>query len=183
VASAAAAHGSVCPCPGETDVLAPVSLTTFEVEVALPLAAGAGAAWGLELPLRAVPLMLVRNNPIQPAEPSGPDRWTMPLETLRASTVGFGVKPVGLRGWIGADGLRLEADASAGVVFFGTPLLASNATRLNFAYDLALGIGIGLPGGGRAVVGYRYHHLSNAGLGVVNPGLDSHAAYVGFHLD
>jgi hypothetical protein len=180
VASAAAAHGSVCPCVHETDVLAPVSVTTMEVELAFPLAAG--ERWGLDYPLRLVPITLVRNNPAEPARMLGSGRWTMSLETPRASTAGLGAKPIGLRGWVGARRVRLEADASAGVIHFGMPLLASNATRLNFAYDFAVGLGIALPGGGRALVGYRYHHMTNAGLGDVNPGLDSHAAYLGFRI-
>jgi hypothetical protein len=30
------------------------------------------------------------------------------------------------------------------------------------------------------VLGYRRHHLSNAGLGEVNPGLDSNVLFFGF---
>jgi len=113
----------------------------------------------------------------------GMGQWAMSVDTRRASTLGFGIKPLGVRGWVGSPRVRLELDASAGVMHFGDPLLASNATRFNFVYDYALGLGVKLPGGGRAVVGYRHHHLSNAGLGDVNPGLDSHAAFVGLRLD
>ncbi|HUP52536.1 MAG TPA: acyloxyacyl hydrolase [Longimicrobiales bacterium] len=60
------------------------------------------------------------------------------------------------------------------------PSSTSNATRFNFAYDMAAGIRMEVPRAGRAELGLRRQHLSNAGFGEVNPGLDSHVAYIGF---
>jgi hypothetical protein len=45
---------------------------------------------------------------------------------------------------------------------------------------MAAGIRMEVPSAGRAELGLRRQHLSNAGFGEVNPGLDSHVAYIGF---
>lgn len=159
----------------EGDVLSPLSLSTVEVEIALPFRTREG--WGLEYHVRAVPLAVMRNNPTQPAM-MGSRGWFLPQGTERGSTLGFGLKPAGLRGWIGGD-LRLEADASAGILRFGTPLFAANGAQLNFVYEMGVGLRLPWLARGGVVVGYRRHHVSNAGLAEVNPGLDSHILYVG----
>ncbi|MEQ1855653.1 MAG: acyloxyacyl hydrolase [Longimicrobiales bacterium] len=172
--SSTAAHPGPCGAtciPG--DVLAPLSLSTLEIELALPLRTRPG--WGLEYHVRVVPLALMTNNPTQPAL-RGPLGWTLSPTTSRASTLGIGVKPVGLRVWGGSNRVRIEADAAGGMLRFGTPLLASNAKRVNFAYEFGAGMRLGPSG---VVLGYRRHHVSNAGFGEVNPGLDSHVLYLG----
>ena len=181
ITSATAAEAPTCPCDRGRDVLAPVSVSTIEIELAVPLRQG--LAWGLEYAARAVPLAMVRNNPRDAAYMNPLGGWTMSLDTPRASTVGVGIKPVGLRGWAGAGRVRLQADVTAGVVRFGSPALASNATRFNFVYEVSVGVRVIMPGAGHAAIGLRRHHLSNGGLGEVNPGLDSHMAYLGFWLD
>jgi hypothetical protein len=96
--------------------------------------------------------------------------------------LGLRIKPAGLRGWIGGDDLRLEADASAGVLRFGTPLLAANAAKLNFVYEMGVGLRMSWLAQGGVVVGYRRHHVSNAGLAEVNPGLNSHMLFLGLPI-
>lgn len=160
----------------EGDVLSPLSLTTLELELALPLRTR--DRWGLEYHVRAVPLAMMRQNPTDPAM-MGSRGWFLPQSTQRGSTLGIGVKPAGLRGWLGGEDLRVEADASLGILRFGTPLLAANAAKLNFVYELGIGLRLSWLARGGVVVGYRRHHISNAGLAEVNPGLDSHVLLVG----
>jgi hypothetical protein len=176
VGSSGAAHPPACgnPC-SFNDVLAPVSLAAAEVELAIPFTDRRRA--GLEYFGRVVPLAYVRENPTQPALWIG-DRWILSSATSRSSTIGFGAKPVGVRGWVG-EAVRLEADVSAGVLRFGTPLLASNATRWNFTYEFGLGLRTARRG---IVIGYRRHHVSNAGIGEVNPGLNSNLIFMGVPL-
>lgn len=180
--SGASAHGPLCPCPGSRDVLAPVSISSLELDVAWRLARGGW--WGVDYAMRAVPLALVRNNPTEEARPNPTGRgWIMSTRTPRGSTLGLGIKPVGVRAWAGAERLALLAEASGGILRFGTPLLAANGTRLNFAAELGLGVRLGLSQRVRTIVGYKWHHVSNAGLGEVNPGLDSDLVYLGFWFD
>ncbi len=106
----------------------------------------------------------------------------MPAGTPRERDVGAGIKPLALRAWAGSGPVRLEGDVSAGAMFFARPMLAANATRFNFVAEADLGVRFTLPDGRRIVVGYRRHHLSNGGLGDVNPGLNSHVLYLGLWL-
>lgn len=63
---------------------------------------------------------------------------------------------------------------------FDVPTPAANASRLNLTAEAALAMRMEVPGA-HLVLGYRVHHLSNAGWwGAVNPGIDSHMAYLGF---
>jgi hypothetical protein len=178
VGSRTAAHPPSCRVAcASSDVLGPVALTTLELEVAIPLRTRDRS--GLEYVLRAVPLVLVEDNPTEPAVRFAWG-WTLPSTTSRASTVGFGIAPAGLRAWIGGnDDVRFEAELAAGVLRFGAPLLAANASRLNFTYELGLGVRFSRFARGGWAIGYRRHHVSNAGLADVNPGLDSHVLYVG----
>ena len=172
VGSSTSAHPPPCPTscvPG--DVLEPLSLSTVELELTLPLRARERT--GLAYHARLVPFAIMRNNPTDAAT-LGPSGWSISRSTDRDSTLGLGLKPAGLRGWLGGGRLRVEADASAGILWFGTPLLAANAAHLNFVYDVGLGLRLGPAG---AAVGYRRHHVSNAGFADVNPGLNSHVLY------
>lgn len=180
VSSASAADRDACLCAQARDVLTPVSISSIEIELALPLRATGSV--GIEYAPRAMPLALVRNNPLEAATMTPGGGWRMSPDTPRSSTLGFGLKPLALRGWAGSDRVRVEAEAAAGVALFGTPALASNATRFNFVYDFAVGVRVGFSGA-HVAFGFRRHHLSNAGLGEVNPGLDSHMGYLGVWLD
>jgi len=78
--------------------------------------------------------------------------------------------------------IRLQANLSRGVLGFAIPTPSANSTRLNFTGEAGLGLRFLIPDG-RVAVGYRLHHLSNAGRGEVNPGVDSHLLVLGFWLD
>jgi hypothetical protein len=155
------------------DVLAPVSLTALELELAHRISGESAVT--LEYYLRLVPIALVRGNPSRSAIWSPGVGWQLPVTTERTSTIGIGVKPIGMRMGFGSRNARVEADLSVGVFGFEDPLLAANAARLNAVVEVGLGARVS-----RLVFGYRRHHLSNGGLGTVNPGLDSNVIYVGF---
>lgn len=168
-----------CCVPAE-DLLAPLTLTTVEVELTIPLRSRSD--WGFEYPLRAVPLALARHNPTDSAMRLA-GGWSMSPGTPRERNLGAGVKPLALRAWVGGGRVRLEGDVSAGFLLFANPMLAANASRFNFVAEADVGVRFALPDGREIVVGYRRHHLSNGGLAEVNPGLNSHVLYVGLWLD
>jgi hypothetical protein len=155
------------------DVLAPVSLTALELELARRI--GGGSSVALEYYLRIVPIIRVTGNPSRPAVWAPGVGWQLPVTTERTSTFGVGLEPIGMRVGVGSPNARVEADLSAGVFGFEDPLLAANAARLNAVIEVGLRARVS-----RLVFGYRKHHLSNGGLGTVNPGLDSDVIYVGF---
>jgi hypothetical protein len=47
-------------------------------------------------------------------------------------------------------------------------------------FDYGAGVDVVLRNGRAATIGYRFHHISNAGSGPSNPGLDANIVYVGF---
>lgn len=179
VSSRSSAAAPEC-CDEVADVLSPLTVSTLEVE--LTIALRRGSSWGFEYPLRAVPLALARNNPTDSATRVA-GGWSLSLRTPREPNLGVGVKPLGLRAWVGGDAVRLEGEVSSGVLLFSSPMLAANATHLNFVAEADIGVRVGLADGRQLVIGYRRHHLSNAGLGEVNPGLNSHVLYLGLWLD
>jgi hypothetical protein len=160
-------------CTG-ADVLAPMSLTMVEIELSRPISGR--SAIGLEYHGRVVPVAYVRGNPVSAAQRS-PQGWQMPSDTERSSTLGVGIEPVGLRLWIGSSTIRVEGDFAVGIIGFFEPLLAANATKANAVFEVGVAARVS-----RLVFGYRKHHLSNAGLGEVNPGLDSNLIFLGVYF-
>ena len=158
------------PCQ-QNDILAPISISSIEVEGAFSLRSLPQR--GLDYVVRAVPFVIARDNPTGVAI-RFPFGWGLPSATSRSNTTGLGIKPLGLRGWLRRNAWAVHAEAVGGFLRFGRPMLASNASRFNFVYELGVGISYDIPGNGRTLISYRRHHLSNGGLGQVNPGLNSH---------
>lgn len=96
------------------------------------------------------------------------------------STYAAGVSPVGLqavfhpgRPW------QLRVGASSGVLWFDRAVPVADATRFNFTAMVEAGAQY-LNSRGRGVsITYRLHHLSNAGMGVMNPGVASQLIALG----
>lgn len=95
---------------------------------------------------------------------------------------GFGFSPVGFQlRLFGHSPVQLLAHANGGVLWFTHPLPDPAATRFNFTAELGAAIQIplplplSLPNRYGLIVGYVWHHTSNAGTGNVNPGLNSRA--------
>lgn len=107
--------------------------------------------------------------------------WSVPRESGRTTSRGYGVRAGGIRAVFGAGRIRLQGDAGVGILRFQIPTPASNASRVNLTGELGLGIQSELSGA-HFGVGYRLHHLSNAGRGPVNPGIDSHMFYIGLWI-
>lgn len=159
----------------ETPFAEPIVLTTMEVEWVLPISNDGW--WGLEYAAAAIGAV-VQKNPTGVLETS-PTEWIVWNPPPAATTFGGGIRAAGMRAWLGGARFRLQADLAGGVLYFGRPLLAANATRFNFTGSGSLGLRIAAGEGGHLVLGYRVQHVSNAGMGEVNPGLDAHQIYLG----
>lgn len=92
---------------------------------------------------------------------------------------GTGAAPLGLKLLFNrAHPVRFYAAAAAGALLFSSDVPVSDSRRLNFTFDY--GMGLQMPMNGRTLsVGYKFYHISNAGFGRVNPGLDANILYVG----
>lgn len=94
--------------------------------------------------------------------------------------VGTGASPVGLKMYLNhAGSKRFFASASGGMIAFSSDVPVRGSRRLNFMFDYGGGVDFMLPDGRSASLGYRFHHVSNAGSGRVNPGLDANIIYLG----
>jgi hypothetical protein len=175
----AARRACPSPCRRPDDILAPVSISSLEVETRF--AVRRMPAGGLDYIVRAVPVAVVRNNPTAEAE-MGILGWRLSPSTPRSATLGFGLKPLGFGGWLEHRPWTFHGALSTGFVWFGSPVLASNAARFNFVAELGVGVIYDTPGPGRLQLAYRRHHLSNAGFAQVNPGLNSNVVVVGWML-
>jgi len=102
------------------------------------------------------------------------------VETSRAPVIGAGVSPLGLQFYSARrGGTRIFAGGSAGGIWFNRDMPVAYARRFNFALQLGTGIERAARSGGGLVLGYKFHHLSNAGTARANPGIDGHVIYVG----
>lgn len=94
--------------------------------------------------------------------------------------IGTGVAPLGFKAYMNNGGSpRLFASVAAGMIAFSSDVPVHTSRRLNFTFDYGGGVDLVRRDGRVITIGYRFHHISNAGSGRVNPGLDANVIYVG----
>jgi hypothetical protein len=97
-----------------------------------------------------------------------------------SNTYGFGLTPVGFQlRLFHTSPVQILTYANGGALWFTERIPDPEATRFNFTAELGAAIQVNLPERLGLVVGYSWHHTSNAGTGRVNPGLNSRAISVG----
>lgn len=129
-----------------------------------------------------VPVVVVTNNPRY-----GPVTFTTPRgaftargETGRGPVYGYALMPFGLR--LSARVLpRLDAFAAGGVggVRFAQDVPVEGARRANVTLEWGGGVVAHAGARRRVLVGYKFHHLSNAYSARRNPGVDADLVYAG----
>jgi opacity protein-like surface antigen len=67
--------------------------------------------------------------------------------------------------------------SGGGFLYFNRQMFG--ATQFNFTAQLGAGVQVFTSKHHSIDFGYKYHHISNANLGRINPGLDSHVVFVG----
>jgi opacity protein-like surface antigen len=75
--------------------------------------------------------------------------------------------------------VRLFAATSVGGLWFTRDVPLPDARRFNFAFEYGGGVEFVGNNDRAVVIGYKFHHLSNANSAAINPGLDSDVIYVG----
>jgi hypothetical protein len=129
------------------------------------------------------PIAVVTNTPryaMQWVRAQNGARVRLLVETSRAPAVGVGASPLGLQFYSAPrGGTRIFAGGSAGGIWFNRDMPVAYARRFNFTLQLGTGVELAARSGGALVVGYKFHHLSNAGTARANPGMDGHLVYVG----
>jgi Lipid A 3-O-deacylase (PagL) len=114
------------------------------------------------------------------------DAFVFPQDTVlrvgpghQSTVYGFGISPLGFEAspWR-ASWFEIVTDATGGFLSFSRAVPFRNARRFNFTFEIGAGLRLTALRRLDLTVGYRLHHLSNAGTGPINPGLDANLLYV-----
>jgi len=97
------------------------------------------------------------------------------LSGPRSKSSGLGVVPIRISFPFTRDSSESfpYAEAGLGLFLFEDRFPNKDGTLLNVTFDFGLGYNLKITTSKSLAIGYRFHHLSNAGAGAVNPGLDS----------
>jgi Lipid A 3-O-deacylase (PagL) len=101
----------------------------------------------------------------------------------RAGTIfGAGANPFGLQLNFGHRKLQPFVNSSGGFLYFTRQVPAPASSQFNFTFNFGGGMQLFTRSRRSFTVGYKYHHLSNADTGTINPGIDSNVIYLGFSI-
>jgi hypothetical protein len=130
-----------------------------------------------------LPLAIVTNNPLYHWRTyTTEDGIELPYreETGRAPVFGAGFSPLGWKlGVTPSPALHLFAAGAVGILWFTRNTPVPDARRMNFTFEYGGGIELPRTPLGVLVLGYKFHHLSNAYTADSNPGLDGNVVYLG----
>jgi hypothetical protein len=110
-------------------------------------------------------------------------------QTNRTTAYGFGGSPLGLQlNFRRQKKLQPYLTLSGGLVMFNKTVPDNRSTlqpnnfgkKFNYMIDGGGGIQYKFKSGRSMMVGYKFHHISNAYTGNINPGFDSNFIYVGY---
>lgn len=96
----------------------------------------------------------------------------------RAYAYGGGGSPIGVQlNFLQHRRVQPFLISSGGFLAFDRRMF--QATQFNFTAELGVGVQVFTSRHHSIDFGYKYHHISNANRGNINPGMDSHLAFVG----
>jgi len=106
---------------------------------------------------------------------------TFRVDRVRRRAYAYGVAPLGLQlNFRPRKKVQPFIGASGGFLYFNKQILDFTGTRFNFTVDAGGGVDFRMWRGRGVTVGYKYHHISNGGRGVNNPGFDNNLFYIGY---
>jgi hypothetical protein len=89
-------------------------------------------------------------------------------------TYGGGVSPLGQKvNFLTRNRVQPYIAMNAGFVAFAKTVPSDDATMFNFTFEFGGGVEWNTSSGRAWSLDYRYHHISNAGRGMSNPGVDN----------
>lgn len=157
--------------------------------------AGVRAEWmvasgrhlALAATMDAIPLAVVTRNPyytdrvVAYGISRRGERVDILEQTGRGPVFGFGASPLGLE----LFGPRVRAvrpylAAAAGFLWFTRNTPEPEARRLNATFEGGAGLRIDRGERHALLLGWKFHHISNAWTAPYNPGLDGNVVYLGF---
>lgn len=135
-----------------------------------------GETGALQYMVEATPLNLAFGNV------SAPDPAT-PNVTHRSTVYGFGVAPVGVRYVFRPQAkIKVFGALNLGMVLFSEDLPVPSSRRFNFTTEADAGVMIWSRDNKAVTLGMKFNHISNAGTGELNPGINAAIFYVGYSV-
>lgn len=149
------------------------------VRAAWPIATGASDV--LQYFVDVIPVVMTTDMPDYSALDGCLPGWFCPqAHPIPRTVYGAGLSPLGFSVRLLQVGrVRLSTEASGGFLFFTRPVPDPDATRFNFTASGGATLEVKLAPNRSARVMYLYHHTSNGGRGLVNPGLNSQVIALG----
>ena len=153
--------------------------------------AGAHAEWVIErfgpfalaTTADVIPVAVVTRNPTYETRVvNDPDfgEYSFIAATGNKPVFGAGAAPFGLKLYVGSSrGVRFYGAGAVGALWFTRHMPVPEARRFNVLAEAGGGLEIMRRSGRAVLIGYKFHHLSNANSAASNPGLDSHVFYLG----
>jgi len=138
--------------------------------------------WSFAYAAEVVPLLVISNNPTYNTETS--ELYGQPTqtkqETGRAPVAGFALSPIGFETQIGLTShWRVYGGGATGVAWFTRDVPVPDARAFNYTFEFGAGAQWRCRPNLFLRVGYKFHHLSNAGTGALNPGLNGNVVVIG----
>ena len=94
---------------------------------------------------------------------------------------GAGLSPLGFKlRFAQQSRIKPFLAASVGFLYFEHDIPLRDTSRLNFTPEIGLGLDVFVTPKTAITIGYKFHHMSNAGISRRNPGLNSNVIYSGF---
>ncbi len=129
-----------------------------------------------------VPLLLVSRTPRYSTtiEIQGSQRVELKQVTGSGVAAGFALSPLGMESQLAlARGWRMFGNLAAGAVWFDRDVPEPYTRAFNYTFEFGAGLQTAVSDRWSLRSGYTFHHLSNAGSGQINPGLNGHVVTVG----
>lgn len=172
--------------PGGTFLGGETNRDLFLVGVRAEWMLASGRHLAVAATIDAIPLAVVTRNPYYTDHVVGyaisrrGERVDILEQTGRGPVYGFGGSPLGLE----IFGPRLRAvrpylAAAAGILWFTRNTPEPEARRLNATFELGGGIRVDRGAHHALLLGWKFHHISNAWTAPYNPGLDGNVVYLG----
>ena len=102
-------------------------------------------------------------------------------DVVPGTAFGVGIAPLGLQLELFRENpVYLALGLAGGVLWFDRDVPRVQTRKMNFTAELSAGLRYPIADDWALTVGYKFHHLSNAGTGTFNPGLDANVFYLGW---
>ena len=130
-----------------------------------------------------IPLAVVTHNPtyrtVDVLRPDG-SIATIKTETGESPVFGAGFAPFGLQlAFARIGNARVFGAGAVGALRFTRDTPVPDSRPINVTFEYGGGVELARGDGGALVLGYKFHHLSNAYSAPKNPGLDGNVIYLG----